>query len=50
MTEMNSNEIDIVKAQTSKINDVDFSNLTFGRVFSDHMFFCDYEDGKWQTL
>ena len=49
MTEMNSNEIDIVKAQTSKINDVDFSNLTFGRVFSDHMFFCDYEDGKWQT-
>lgn len=49
MTKMNSNEIDIVKAQTSKINDVDFSNLTFGRVFSDHMFFCDYEDGKWQT-
>ena len=49
MTAMNSNEIDIVKAQTSKINDVDFSNLTFGRVFSDHMFFCDYEDGKWQT-
>ncbi len=46
---MNPNEIDIVKAETSKIKSVDFSNLTFGRVFSDHMFVCDFEDGKWQT-
>lgn len=41
-------EIDIVKSETSKINEVDFNNLTFGRVFTDHMFSCDFKDGQWQ--
>lgn len=41
--------ISIEKSKTSKIKDVDFSNLTFGRIFTDHMFVCDYEDGKWQN-
>ncbi len=36
-------------SKTSKINSVDFSDLDFGRVFTDHMFVCDYKDGKWQT-
>ena len=49
MSEINPNEIVIVKSETTKINTVDFSNLTFGRVFTDHMFVCDFEDGKWQT-
>ncbi len=49
MAEINTNQIIIVKSETSKINAVDFSNLTFGRVFTDHMFTCDFEDGKWQT-
>tara|TARA_B110000444_G_scaffold261151_1_gene311458 strand:+ start:9511 stop:10557 length:1047 start_codon:yes stop_codon:yes gene_type:complete len=31
----------------SKINQIDFKNLSFGEVFSDHMFVCDYSDGKW---
>lgn len=34
---------------TSKITSVDFNNLTFGRVFSDYMFECNYKDGKWHT-
>jgi branched-chain amino acid aminotransferase len=41
--------ITVETAKTSKINDVDFSNLNFGRVFTDHMFVCDYDNGKWQT-
>ncbi|MCX2678558.1 branched-chain amino acid aminotransferase [Galbibacter sp. EGI 63066] len=41
--------IEIEKRQTSKINDVDFSNLAFGSVFTDHMFVCDYVDGEWKT-
>ncbi|GAB4159770.1 MAG: branched-chain amino acid aminotransferase [Winogradskyella sp.] len=49
MVESNPNEIVIVKSQQSKLNSVDFENLTFGRVFTDHMFVCDFEDGKWQT-
>ncbi len=38
----------ITKRETSKIDEVDFNNLAFGSVFTDHMFFCDYVDGKWQ--
>lgn len=41
--------IDVVEAQASKIDSVDFDNLVFGNVFTDHMMMCDYEDGKWQT-
>lgn len=42
------NEIDIVKASTSKISSVDFENLTFGNIFSDHMLICDFKEGAWQ--
>jgi branched-chain amino acid aminotransferase len=49
MTEDTPNEIVVVKSEHSKINSVDFSNLIFGRVFTDHMFVCDFKDGKWQT-
>ncbi len=38
MTEINPNEIVVVQSEFSKINDVDFNNLLFGRVFTDHMF------------
>jgi len=43
-----SSNLDIKKATSSKISQVDFSNLQFGRVFTDHMFICDYKDGQWQ--
>ena len=48
MIEADINEIDIVKAEKTKIHDVDFNNINFGRVFTDHMFVCDFIDGKWQ--
>lgn len=41
-------EIDIVKVASSKINEVDFENLTFGSTFTDHMLVCDFKDGAWQ--
>ncbi|UOX32918.1 branched-chain amino acid aminotransferase [Flavobacterium sediminilitoris] len=40
--------IDINLASISKINEVDFENLTFGNTFTDHMLICDYENGVWQ--
>ena len=40
--------INIEKASKSKISEVDFTNLPFGKYTTDHMFVCDYEDGKWQ--
>ncbi|WP_167597921.1 branched-chain amino acid aminotransferase [Leeuwenhoekiella sp. ZYFB001] len=39
----------VTKIAESKINQVDFSNLAFGTVFTDHMFVCEYKNGKWQT-
>ena len=43
-----TSEIDIVRTNSSKINDVDFENLAFGNVFTDHMLVCDFKDGTWQ--
>jgi len=43
-----TNEIDIVRVKNSKINEVDFENLAFGNIFTDHMFVCDFKEGKWQ--
>jgi len=37
----------ITKTTKSKLNKIDFSNLPFGTVFSDHMFICNYKDGHW---
>lgn len=42
--------IKITKAKTSKINEVDFDNIPFGKVFSDHMFSMDYKDGEWKNF
>ena len=40
----------VTKIAETKINQVDFSNLAFGTVFTDHMFVCEYKNGKWQKL
>ncbi len=41
--------ITIQKSETSKIDQVDFDNLPFGKVFSDHMLVCDYKNGAWES-
>ena len=43
-------QIKIEKTQHSRINEVDFENIKFGREFSDHMFSMDYIDGAWRNL
>lgn len=49
MSSATTQKINIQKVSTSRIGEVDFSNLTFGSTFSDHMFECDYKDGTWQN-
>lgn len=39
----------IIQVKKSRINTVNFSNLPFGTVFSDHMFICKFNDGKWNN-
>ncbi|WP_010182146.1 branched-chain amino acid aminotransferase [Aquimarina agarilytica] len=48
MKETLSNQVKITKIAQSKINKVDFANVNFGKVFTDHMFVCHYENGTWQ--
>ena len=42
-----SNTILIERIQQSKISEVDFENLPFGKIRTDHMLICEYSDGKW---
>jgi len=37
----------IEKIKQSRIGEIDFSNLQFGKVMSDHMLIAHYADGKW---
>lgn len=42
-------KIDITRVENSKIDQIDFNNLTFGKYNSDHMMYCDYINGEWQA-
>lgn len=44
-----TNPIEIRRAEKTRVNEVDWENLGFGKVFSDHMFIMEYADGKWHT-
>ena len=37
----------IVLANKSKIGKVDFENLEFGKIFTDHLFVCKYSNNSW---
>ena len=43
-------DITITKAENSKLTVTDFSQLPFGKVFSDHMFIAEYDNGQWSNL
>lgn len=43
-------DITVTKAQESRLTVTDFSQLPFGKVFSDHMFIAEYENGEWGNL
>ena len=40
----------ITKVQNSAATNVDFNNIPFGRIFTDHMYVADYIDGKWTNM
>lgn len=42
-------DISIHKTENSKLSDVDFNNIEFGKLYSDHMFVADYIDGQWSS-
>ncbi|MFI8606386.1 branched-chain amino acid aminotransferase [Cellulophaga baltica] len=44
-----NNLVTVEKSKTSKIDQVDFDNLSFGSIYSDHMLVCDYKNGAWEN-
>ncbi len=48
---MNTETLNIIVNRTnnSKIDSINWDDLPFGRIFSDHMFVMDYKDGKWEN-
>ena len=40
----------ITKTKDSNLSSVDFSNIPFGKIFTDHMYVADYKDGEWTDM
>ncbi len=47
---MTTSTIQIIKSNQTRISEVDFNNIPFGRIFTDHMFVADYENGEWKNM
>jgi branched-chain amino acid aminotransferase len=47
---METMDIRIERIKRSRLSEMDFNNLPFGKHFSDHMLEADYVDGEWQFL
>lgn len=41
-------DIKVRKAEKSRINELDRSNIQFGKMYADHMLVADYENGEWK--
>jgi len=42
--------IDVELTKNSHLEKVDFNNLKFGQILSDHMLVADYDDGEWKSV
>jgi branched-chain amino acid aminotransferase len=42
-------EIKVTRTKASRLSQVNFDNIPFGKVFSDHMLVADFVKGAWQT-
>jgi len=43
-------DIQVTKTAKSKIGEIDFNNLPFGKYFTDHMLEVDYVNGEWKQV
>lgn len=42
--------IQVERVKHSRISQVDFADLPFGKIYTDHMFMADYKDGEWKNF
>lgn len=50
MAVMTIPSIAVERTSKSRINEIDFNNLEFGKYISDHMLVATYENGQWQDM
>ena len=43
-------KISVQETKKSRLSEVDFNHLPFGKEYSDHMFMADYKHGEWGNL
>ena len=43
-------KINVQPVKYSRLQEIDFSNLPFGKVYTDHMLMADFRDGEWKNL
>src|SRR5690606_40437332 len=48
MSEAVTTAIRVEQTRQSRLPQVDFNNLKFGQILSDHMLVADYVNGQWQ--
>ncbi|MCO5247849.1 MAG: branched-chain amino acid aminotransferase [Chitinophagales bacterium] len=44
---MSNLKLEVERTKNSRLQDFDFSNIPFGRNFSDHILVADYKNGEW---
>lgn len=42
-------EMKVRRVAESRINELDFNNISFGKLYTDHMFMVNYANGEWGT-
>ncbi len=47
---MDTEDLEITRVKKSRLHEIDFNHLPFGKYFSDHMLEADYADGEWQLV
>src|SRR5690606_13186323 len=50
MSEAATTAIRVEQTRQSRLPQVDFNNLKFGQIFSDHMLVADYANGDWNDV
>ncbi len=43
-------KIAIDRVKESSIHEVDFANIPFGKIYTDHMFIADFKNGEWNNF
>jgi branched-chain amino acid aminotransferase len=43
-------DISVTRAERSKLQELNFENLPFGKFFTDHMLEADFENGEWKNV